>query len=236
MCGRFSLTLPVEAMGRLFGFAPDEAPALTPRYNIAPSQGVAIVRRREDTAARELVLVQWGFVPAWARDPASMRQPINARGETVEAKPMFRDAFRNRRCLIPADGFYEWKKEPGGKQPFRIQRADGAPFAFAGLWDLWKGKDGRTIESCVIITTQANDTTRPVHDRMPVMLDIGRFGPWLEGSPIGASDLIEPYRGELKVFPVSRRINAPAHDDAGLIEPVAPAAPSPAEPGEPKLL
>lgn len=230
MCGRFSLTLPVEAMGRLFGFAPDDALALTPRYNIAPSQGIAIVRRRDETNTRELAVVQWGFVPAWARDPASMRQPINARGETVEAKPMFRDAWRHRRCLVPADGFYEWKKAAGGKQPYRIQRADGAPFAFAGLWDRWKGKDGRTIESCVIITTAANETIRAVHDRMPVMLDIGRFGPWLEGSPVEASDLIGPWQGDLELFAISRRINDPSHDDAGLIEPVEPAITQPPEP------
>lgn len=219
MCGRFSLTLPVEAMGRLFGVDPAEAVELAPRYNIAPSQPVAIVRRRGESAERELALVQWGFVPGWARDPGSIRQPINARGETVSAKPMFREAFRHRRCLIPADGFYEWKRAAGGKQPWRIQRADGAPFAFAGLWDSWKARDGQVIESCAILTTEANETVRPIHDRMPVMLDIGRFGPWLEGLPVEASDLIGPYRGALSAFPVSRRINDPTQDDAALIVP-----------------
>jgi len=217
MCGRFSLTLPVDAMGRLFGFASEEAPELAPRYNIAPSQPVAVIRRRGDTAVRELALLHWGFIPAWARDPGSMRQPINARGETVSAKPMFREAYRHHRCLIPADGFYEWKQAAGGKQPWRIQRADGTPFAFAGLWDRWKGRDGIVIESCAILTTEANDAVRPIHDRMPVILDIGKFGPWLEASPVEASDLIEPYRGALEAFPVSRRLNDPTQDDAELI-------------------
>ncbi|MDH3229834.1 MAG: SOS response-associated peptidase [Alphaproteobacteria bacterium] len=240
MCGRFSLTLPVEAMGRLFGFAPEVAPELAPRYNIAPSQPVAVVRRCGDTAEREFALLRWGFVPAWARDPASMRQPINARGETVSAKPMFREAYRHRRCLIPADGFYEWKRAAGGKQPWRIQRADGAPFAFAGLWDRWKGRDGTVIESCAIITTGANDTVRPIHDRMPVILDIGRFGPWLEAPPVEASDMIAPYRGALEVFPVSRRVNDPHNDDADLIIPApneAPQTPQPLSPddSEPSL-
>lgn len=219
MCGRFSLTLPVDAMGRLFGCAVDAVPELAQRYNIAPSQPVAVIRRRGDTETRELVLLRWGFVPAWARDPDSMRQPINARGETVSAKPMFREAYRHRRCLVPADGFYEWKRSAGGKQPWRIQRSDGAPFAFAGLWDRWQGRDGRVIESCAILTTEANEAIRPIHDRMPVILDIGRFGPWLEASPVEASDLIEPYRGALEIFPVSRRINDPTEDDAALIAP-----------------
>lgn len=236
MCGRFSLTLPAEAMGRLFGIEFETIPNLAARYNIAPSQPVAVVRRRGDTAARELAMLQWGFVPAWARDPATMRQPINARGETVESKPMFRDAFRHRRCLIPADGFYEWKQAVGGKQPYRIQRADGAPFAFAGLWDRWKGRDGTVIESCVVLTTEANETVRSIHERMPVMLDIGRFTPWLEAPPIEASDLIEPYRGALEVFPIGRRINDPAFDDARLIEPVEVESPTPGDGSEPRLL
>lgn len=236
MCGRFSLTLPVDAIGRLFGVDVEGAPPLTARYNVAPSQPVAAIRRDEESGGRELAMLQWGFVPAWARDPVSMRQPINARGETVESKPMFRDAFRRRRCLIPADGFYEWKKVAGGKQPWRIERADGAPFAFAGLWDRWQSRDGKAIESCLIITTDANETMRPIHDRMPVILDIGRFGPWLEASPVEASDLIEPWHGELAAYPVSRRLNDPQNDDAGLIEPAAPARDEPPEPDEPKLL
>jgi putative SOS response-associated peptidase YedK len=230
MCGRYSLTLPVEAVGRLFGVNVDSVSALEARYNIAPSQRVVAVRRGEKADERELVFLHWGFVPAWARDPDSMSQPINARGESVEAKPMFRDAFRKRRCLIPADGFYEWKKTAAGKQPWRIERADGAPFAFAGLWDRWQGPEGKVIESCVIITTEANETMRPIHDRMPVILDIGRFGPWLEASPVEASDLIEPWRGELTAYPVSRRLNDPHHDDAGLIEPTVPATEEPPEP------
>ena len=235
MCGRFSLTLPVEAMGRLFGF--DERPNIAPRYNIAPSQEIAVVRRRGEAMQRELAMLRWGFVPAWARDPESGPKPINARAETVAGKPSFRDAFQHRRCLIPADGFYEWKKEAGGKQPWRIVRADGAPFAFAGLWDCWR-RDGAVIESCAIITTDANEAMRPIHDRMPVILDIGRFAAWLEAPPAEAAELMQPWRGELRAFPVSRRVNAPNNDDAGVIEPL-PIADDPEEPGgggEPNLL
>lgn len=240
MCGRFSLTLPVEAMGRLFGF--DERPNLEPRHNIAPSQDIAIVRRREDGAGRALALVRWGFVPAWARDPDSGPKPINARAESVSGKPTFRDAFLHRRCLIPADGFYEWKPEAGGKQPWRIVRADGAPFAFAGLWERWRGKDGGLLETAVIITTEANEALAPIHKRMPVMLDIGRFAPWLEASPAEASELMEPYRGDLRAFPVSRRVNDPHNDDADIIEPlpIAGGATEITEPdegdGEPTLI
>lgn len=236
MPGRFSLTLPVEAIGRLFGVDVENAPALGVHYNIAPSHRIAAIRFAEGTDRRELVLLQWGFVPAWARDPASISKPINARGETVEAKPMFREAFRKRRCLIPADGYYEWKKAAGGKQPWRIERADGAPFALAGIWDRWEGRDGTVIESCAIITTDANEAIRQIHDRMPAILDIGRFGPWLEASPVEASDLIEPWRGELAAYPVSRRLNDPNHDDPGLIEHATPATDEPPEPDEPRLL
>lgn len=230
MCGRFSLTLPAEAVGRLFGVDVAGLPPLVAHYNIAPSQEVAAVRRT-DAGGRELAFLKWGFVPGWARDPSSMSRPINARGETVESKPMFRDAFRNRRCLVPADGFYEWKAAPGGKQPYRIERADGAPFAFAGLWERWKGRDGTVIESCAILTTDANDTMRPIHDRMPVILDLGRFTPWLEGTPVEASDLIGPWQGKLKTYPISRRINDPHQDDPALLAPVAP--PPAAEPEPP---
>ena len=236
MCGRYSLTLPTDAVGRLFGVDVERAPALNPHYNIAPSQTVVAIRLAGTSGSRELAFLQWGFVPGWARDPTSMNQPINARGESVESKPMFRDAFRKRRCLIPADGFYEWKQTAHGKQPWRIERADGAPFAFAGLWDRWQGRDGKVIESCVIITTDANEAMRPIHDRMPVILDIGRFGPWLEASPVEASDLIEPWHGELTAFPVSRRLNDPHNDDPGLIEPAIPASDEPPEPEEPRLL
>lgn len=231
MCGRFSLTMPADAMARLFGV--EDVPDLAPRHNIAPSQAVAVVRRADDGGRREIVHMRWGFVPAWARDPDSMHRPINARAETVAGKPMFRDAFRNRRCLIPADGFYEWRPAAGGKQPWRIVRADGAPFAFAGLWDRWKGRDGQVIESCVIITTDANATIRPIHERMPVMLDIGRFETWLSGPAIAAAELMEPYRGALAAFPVSRRVNDPSNDDPELIEPTGPAAAAPEEAEEP---
>ena len=239
MCGRFSLTLPADAMGRLFGAEVAGTLRLSPRYNIAPSQPIAAVRRRpEKGGGREIVPLRWGLIPVWTRDPDTLdRPPINARGETILAKPMFRDAFRHRRCLIPADGFYEWQKVPGGKQPWWIHRADGAPLAFAGIWERWQGRDGRVIESCAIVTTEANDAMRPIHDRMPVILDIGRFGPWLEASPLEAAEMIEPYRGTLAAWPVSRRVNDPHRDDANLVEPIAaPAIAKPSSPPEANLL
>ena len=200
MCGRFSLTLPTEAIGRLFGVDVENAPPLRARYNIAPSQRIAAIRINDESKARELALLHWGFVPAWARDPASMNQPINARGESVEAKPMFRDAFRKRRCLIPADGFYEWKKTAAGKQPWRIERADGAPLAFAGLWDRWQGRDGAAIESCVILTTEANDAMRPFRLQMPVILRPENYAFWLQPDP----EQYEAALAILKPYPSSR--------------------------------
>lgn len=233
MCGRFSLTLPADAVARLFGV--DEQPVLASRYNIAPGQDITVVRRSRDGAAREIVPLHWGFLPGWAKDPASVHRPINARAETVMGKRMFREAFRQRRCLIPADGFYEWRPGSDGKQPWRIVRADGAPFAFAGLWEAWQGRDGQRIESCVIITTEANDDIRPIHERMPVMLDIGRFGPWLEGGAAQASTLMEPYHGALEAYPVSRRVNDPHNDDASVVEPVAQGADEKSPRGQARL-
>lgn len=221
MCGRFSLSLPAEAVARLFGV--DDFPNRGPRYNIGPSQEILVVRRRESGKGREIASMRWGFVPAWARNPATMHRPVNARAETVSGKPMFRDAFRRRRCLIPADGFYAWQQTGSGKRPWRVVRADGAPFAFAGLWERWNGPVGGTIESCVIITTEANNAVRPMHDSMPVILEIGRFEAWLSGTAVDAAGLLEPYRGALSIYPVSRRVNNPRNDDPGLVEPIEPA-------------
>ncbi len=238
MCGRYSLTTPVEAVRKVFDFP--ERPNLAPRANIAPSQDVAAVRLASGESGevgRRFVWLRWGLIPAWAKDPAIGSRTINARAETVAEKPAFRAAFRERRCLIVADGFYEWKTEAGGKQPYRITLVDGGPFALAGLWERWAGPPGgEAIESCTIVTTEANARLRAIHPRMPVILAPGAFDPWLDPATPGAEaqGLLGPYPSEaLTYYRVSPRINSPANDDPALIEPLD----APAEAGgQPRLL
>lgn len=215
MCGRYSLTTPVEAVGRLFEVA--ERPNLPPRYNIAPSQQAPVVRA-DAAGGRVLAPMRWGLIPSWAKEAKIGYRMINARAETVAGKPAFRGAFRHRRCLVPADGFYEWRKLGATKQPYRITRADGAPFAFAGLWERWRAPDGAVIDSFTIITTVANETLRPIHERMPVILDPADFGAWLEAGGVGR---LVPYAGaELAAIPVSTRVNSPKNDDPACIAPL----------------
>ena len=221
MCGRYSLTSPLEAVRQLFDVT--GGGNLAPRYNIAPTQTVPVVRR-DDAApsGRKLAQLTWGLVPSWAKDPTMGARLINARAETVAEKPSFRSAYRRRRCLVPADGFYEWKKEDGGKQPYRIAFADNRPFAFAGLWEHWQGRDGSEIESFTIITTEASDQLRPIHHRMPVILDPEAHGPWLDVESGDGAALLKPYAGaELDAYPVSRHVNSPKNDDAECIEPIS---------------
>ena len=169
MCGRYMMTSPVEALRQLFLF--EERPNLMPRYNIAPTQDVPIVRLTRDGQARELIMVRWGLVPFWADDLKIGNRLINARRESVHTMRPFREAYSRRRCLVPADGFFEWRKEGKARQPFLIRRRDHAPFAFAGLWERWKDpSDGTVIRSCTIITCPANELVAPIHDRMPVIL------------------------------------------------------------------
>ena len=178
MCGRFLLHTPVDTLQRAFGFA--ERPNLRPRYNIAPTQTVPIVRQK-DGGGRELALVRWGLIPSWAKEAGIGGRLINARAETVAEKPAFRGAFRKRRALVPADGFYEWRKREGDrpKQPLLVRRRDGQPFAFAGLWEHWRGPEGE-VETCTILTTEANAALAPIHDRMPVILDPACYDRWLD--------------------------------------------------------
>ena len=168
MCGRYMLTSPVEALRQLFMF--EQRPNLMARYNIAPTQEVPIVRLTRDRAARELIMVRWGLVPFWADDLAIGNRLINARCETVHTARAFREAYGRRRCLVPADGFFEWQKQGKLRQPFLIERKDRAPFAFAGLWERWRGADDAVVRSCTIITCPANKLVAPLHDRMPVIL------------------------------------------------------------------
>jgi len=231
MCGRYSLTTPAEAVRRAFDYR--ERPNLMPRANIAPTQDVAAVRL-DGEGARRFVALRWGLIPAWAKDLSAGARTINARAESVSEKPSFRSAFRHRRCLIAADGFYEWKTEDGVKQPYRIAAPDGAVFAFAGLWERWeKAPGGAPVESCTIVTTEANETLRAIHHRMPAILDPADYETWLNPSTpsAGALALLRPCPPErLTAYRVSRRVNSVANDDLSLIEPLTGGVPENAQP------
>lgn len=218
MCGRYTLAAPGRVVAELFAL--DAIPELRPRYNVAPGQEVPVVRVRE--GRRELATVQWGLVPAWARDLAIGQKLINARAETVAEKPAFRQALRARRCLVPADGFYEWQPAAGRKQPWYFQLRDGRPFAFAGLWERWQAPGVDPLESCAIVTTAANELVAPVHGRMPVVLSPEGCGRWLAGGTPGElAALLVPFpASEMRAYPVSPRVNSPAVDDRGCIEAV----------------
>jgi putative SOS response-associated peptidase YedK len=228
MCGRYSITTAPEALRRLFDF--HNLPNLAARYNVAPTQAAPIVRLAAD-GPRELAMLRWGLVPHWAKDASIASRLINARAETVTEKPAFRDAFRHRRCLVPADGFYEWREEAGKRQPFRIGMKGGAPFAFAGLWESWTAKAaagpvaaGETVETFAIVTTDANAKLRPIHPRMPVILAPGAYDAWLDAS-VPAEDacaLLGPYPdAPMAFYRVSTRVNSVRNDDADCIAPLA---------------
>ena len=173
------ITSPVEAIRRTFGV--EERPNLAARYNVAPTQEVPIVRCKADGDGRELAVVRWGLIPHWADDPAIGNRLINARAESVATKPSFRDSFRRRRCLVVADGFYEWQRQARGpKQPYAIREKDHALFGFAGLWSVWRDPEGRPVETCTIITTDANPLVEPIHNRMPVIVRPEDYDRWLD--------------------------------------------------------
>ena len=217
MCGRFSRYTPLENLaGRFQASVRDHLP---PSYNIAPSQPVLALRRHE--GARELVALRWGLVPGWSRGPDSRYSMINARAETLASKPAYRDAYRRRRCLILADGFYEWqRRDRGARQPFHLHLPDHQPFAFAGLWEHWEG-DGQIIDSCTIVTTDANAVVAPIHDRMPVILEGGDAECWLAAdAPDERQALLRPLPDQrLRAYPVSTHVNKPAHDDPDCLAP-----------------
>jgi putative SOS response-associated peptidase YedK len=218
MCGRYTLSTPAGRLAEEFQL--DGAVDLTPSYNVAPTQQVAAVL--EEGGKRRLEMLRWGLVPSWADDPEIGARMINARSETAPDKPSFRRAFRSKRCLIPADGFYEWKREPGGKQPYYFHMEDGRPFAFAGLWESWE-KDG-VLHSCAILTTRANSVLEGIHDRMPVILPSGAYDAWLDpdADKDQLIDLMSPYPGDdLETYPVSRFVNSPRNNDERCIEPAA---------------
>jgi putative SOS response-associated peptidase YedK len=222
MCGRFTLITPAEQIAEQFELP--EVPSLSPRYNIAPTQPVAAVRQTPGNGNRELAMLHWGLVPFWAKDPGIGARMINARSETAAEKPAFRAAFRRRRCLVLADGFYEWQRLQRGKQPFFIRRRDKGPFAIAGLWEHWKGSDGAVIESCTLLTTEPNDLIRSLHNRMPVILPPEHYELWLDTSVRDAEllqPLLRPYPSEgMSAYPISTWVNKPANEGPRCIEPL----------------
>ena len=218
MCGRYELHTQPAALALAFGVPfPSQ---MRPRYNIAPMQDVPVIRRNA-AGERELVDVRWGLVPRWAKDPAIGNRMINARAETLAEKPSFRTALKKHRCLLPADGFYEWKQtSSGAKQPFHIGMKDGAPFALAGLLERWLSPAGEVLDTCTIITTRSNTLLAPLHDRMPVIVAPVAFDRWLDVANEDTADLFAPFPADaMSYYPVSVRLNSVRNDDAKLIVP-----------------
>jgi putative SOS response-associated peptidase YedK len=219
MCGRYASFLPAEALRAIFQTV-NATPNWEPTWNMAPTRNAPVVRLHPDSRERHLDLLRWGLVPHWAKDPKSVRQPINARAETVATAPMFRDAMQRRRCLVPADAFYEWQVGEGGKQPFAIARADGLPLVFAGLWEGWRGTDGTVIRSFTIVTTTANQTLQPIHERMPVVLERADWPLWLGEAEGDRSALLRPSDAAFRFWPIATTVNNVRNDGPKLLEPL----------------
>ena len=220
MCGRYTLTSDLRQLALRFEFDAEDL-ALAPSYNVAPTQQVLTVVGAE--TARRAGFMRWGLIPHWAKNASIGARMINARGETVAEKPSFRTSLRRRRCLVLADGFYEWRKVPGGKRPMRIVLRSREPFAFAGLWSTWRDGDGVTVASCAIITTEPNDLMRPIHDRMPVILPRDAEELWLDASveePEPLVSLLRPYApDEMEAYEVSTFVNSPRNNAPEAIAP-----------------
>ena len=216
MCGRFTQTSSPQGYAEQFGISTDLSHKA--RYNIAPSTDILACRMSVD-GVKELTPLHWGLVPSWSKGPDKRYSMINARAETVASKPAFRTPFRRQRCLIPADGFFEWHAE-NGKQPYYIHRKDTAPLVFAGLWDQWGDSEGDVIDSCTIIVCAANNLMSPIHERMPVILDPAVFDDWLQSTDADyLQSLLLPYAGPgLEMYPVSRAVNSAKNDRAELLE------------------
>ena len=214
MCGRFAFYSPSDAAAALFGAG--GTIAVEPRYNIAPTQDVAAIRDAADDS-REVILLRWGLIPFWAKNPAIGNRMINARAETVAEKPAFRAAYRRRRCLVLADGFYEWRRESSGKTPYFISATDSRPFAFAGLWEQWQNRDeDSSVESTTIITTAANGFMSSLHHRMPVIVCPGLVDRWLGGDDDALAAAITS-KPRLQAWPVDRAVNNPRHEGESLV-------------------
>jgi putative SOS response-associated peptidase YedK len=225
MCGRFTLTIDPAQLVQQFNLSAPPPADLGPRYNIAPTQPVAVIANED--GPRKLELFQWGLIPSWAKDAKIGNSLINARAETLAEKPAFRTALKRRRCLVLADGFYEWQKLEGRKQPMYIQLKDGQPFAFAGLWETWRpgGADSPVLKTCTIITTEPNALTATIHNRMPVILPPADYEAWLTPGELPAVEalaLLHTYPAEaMQARPVSTAVNSPAHDSETCIQPLA---------------
>ncbi len=222
MCGRYSITTPVEAMAKIFGFS--GLPNLGPNYNVAPTNAVPFVRL--ENKERQIAMARWGLVPSWAKEIRN-KPLINVRGETIDEKPAFRSSFKRRRCLVPADGFYEWqKREQGPKQPYYIHRHDGEIFGMAAIWDHWIAPDANEIDSLAIVTTSANKLIGQLHTRMPVILDESDFSFWLdpknEDFPT-LKEMLKPAKEDLlEAYPVTTQVNRVGQEGADLVEPIGP--------------
>ncbi|MDJ0793130.1 MAG: SOS response-associated peptidase [Woeseiaceae bacterium] len=217
MCGRFAFYSPSEAAAALFGV--EGSVDVKPRYNIAPTQDIVAIRNAEGEG-RELVMLRWGLVPFWAKDPSIGNRMINARAETVAEKPSFRAAYRHRRCLVLADGFYEWQRDGNVKTPYFISLASGEPFAFAALWENWTDKEtGESLQTTTLITTEANDFMKPLHHRMPVVLEANGAGEWLAGSNELLDD-VDAITPPLQAWPVDRRVNNARNEGEDLVDAV----------------
>ncbi len=222
MCGRYRLSRRKQLVEEYFDTTGEDD--WSPRYNIAPTQPIPVIRQHPKQPVRQISTMRWGLVPSWAKDASGAASMINARSETAATKPAFRDPLKLRRCLIPADGFYEWSRTGKAKQPYCFEVNDGKLFAFAGIWDRWNDPSGGWIKTCSILTTTPNAVTSAVHDRMPVILDPDSYDLWLDPGMINVqviSELLKPYDARLmRCYPVSTRINHVANDDEECSRPV----------------
>ncbi|NJL45681.1 MAG: SOS response-associated peptidase [Leptolyngbyaceae cyanobacterium SM2_3_12] len=225
MCGRFSLNKTGEDLAQAFSL--QTIPPVVPRYNIAPTQPVATVIATPEAPEPHFQLLRWGLIPSWAKDPIIGNRLINARAETVSEKPSFRAAFKRRRCLVLADGFYEWQRQADrkAKQPYYFFLQGHRPFAFAGLWEHWTDSaSGAELQTCIILTTTANDRIEPIHDRMPVILPPEDYDPWLDPNydePQVLQSMLRPYEADaMDYYPVSTVVNKPQHDSPDCIQPL----------------
>ena len=236
MCGRYMITTVPEAMRRLFRYF--EQPNFPPRYNVAPTQPVPIVRMID--GQKHFALVRWGLIPPWVKDPRAFTLLINARCETISEKPAFRNAMKRRRCLFPADGFYEWKTAGASKRPFVARPRTGGPMAFAGLWETWAGPNGEEVETAAIVTTEANTEMGAVHHRAPVIVPPEQFDFWLDCANIGEQDaaslFVRAPEGSMEVYEISTAVNRVANDSPELLKPYdSSAEPAPQQAGKPKV-
>lgn len=233
MCGRYVITSPPAAIRALFGYP--EQPNFPARYNVAPTQPIPVVRVHE--GQRQFVLMRWGLIPSWVKDPKTFSLLINARSDSVLEKPAFRNAVRRRRCLIPADGFYEWSEAGGRKRPYFVHLRAGGPFGFAGVWETWTGPNGEEMDTAAIVTTAANRALSPIHDRMPVILSPEAFPLWLDCAKVDAQTatalLVPAHEDLVEAYEISSAVNRVANDSQALLAPATAADAEAAQTAQP---